>query len=43
MTYPSKSRPWAKGLIKARSTTLNENGETIQVFAVNLIVPRRDR
>ena len=30
-------------LINVRSTTLNENGETIQVFVVNLIGPRRDR
>src|SRR5208282_6029419 len=38
---PVKVAP-SQGLIRVRSTTLNENGETIQVF-VNLIVPRRDR
>jgi len=36
---PSKSRP--KRLIKVRTTTLNQNGETVQVFVANLIVPRR--
>jgi acyl dehydratase len=39
---PSKSRP-QQGLIKVRTTTLNQNGEAVQVFVANLIVPRRDR
>jgi hypothetical protein len=26
-----------------RSTTLNQNGEAVQVLVANLIVPRRDR
>jgi acyl dehydratase len=38
----SESRP-QQGLIKVRSTTLNQNGEAVQVFVANLIVPRRDR
>jgi acyl dehydratase len=37
---PLKSRP-DQGLIKVRTTTLNQNGEAVQVFVVNLIVPRR--
>lgn len=36
----SKSRP-GQGLIKLRSTTLNQNGEPVQVFVANLVVPRR--
>ena len=39
---PSKSRP-NQGLIKVRTTTLNQNGEAVPVFVANLIVPRRDR
>jgi hypothetical protein len=31
-----------KDQTKVQSTTPNENGETIQVSVVNLIVPRRD-
>jgi len=38
---PVKVAP-SQGLIRVRSTTLNENGETIQAF-VNRIAPRRDR
>ena len=38
---PSKSHP-QQGLIKVRTTTLNQNGEAVQVFVVSLIVPRRD-
>ena len=38
---PSKSHP-NQGLLKVRTTTLNQNGETVQVFVANLIVPRRD-
>lgn len=37
---PSKSRP-AQGLIKVRTTTLNQNGEPVQVLVGNLVVPRR--
>ena len=37
---PSKSRP-DKGLIKVRTTTLNQNGEAVQVLVANLVVPRR--
>ena len=36
----SKSR-LNQGLVKVRTTTLNQNGETVQVFVANLIVPRR--
>ena len=36
----SKSRP-DQGLIKVKTTTLNQNGEAVQVFVGNLIVPRR--
>ena len=37
---PSRSRP-TQGLMKMRSTTLNQNGEPVQVFTANLVVPRR--
>jgi acyl dehydratase len=37
---PSKSRP-DQGLIKARTTTLNQNNEPVQVTVGNLLVPRR--
>jgi acyl dehydratase len=37
---PSKSRP-EQGLIKVRTTTLNQNGEAVQITVGNLIVPRR--
>jgi acyl dehydratase len=37
---PSKSRP-DQGLIKVRTTTLNQNDEPVQVFVGNLLVPRR--
>jgi acyl dehydratase len=36
----SKSRP-DQGLIKVRTTTLNQNGEPVQIFVGNLIVLRR--
>ena len=36
----SKSRP-DQGVIKVRTTTLNQNGEAVQVSIGNLIVPRR--
>jgi acyl dehydratase len=37
---PSKSRP-EQGLIKVRTTTLNQNGEAVQVTVGNLVVPRK--
>jgi acyl dehydratase len=37
---PSKSRA-DQGVIKVRTTTLNQNGEPVQVFVGNLIVLRR--
>jgi acyl dehydratase len=39
-TRPSKSRP-AQGLVKVRTTTLNQDNEPVQVFVANLLVPRR--
>lgn len=38
---PSKSRP-TQGMIKVRITTLNQNGEAVQVQIGNLVVPRRN-
>jgi acyl dehydratase len=37
---PSRSRS-NQGLIKVRTTTLNQNNEAVQVQIANLIVPRR--
>jgi acyl dehydratase len=37
---PSKSRP-DLGVIKVRTTTLNQNGQAVQVTVGNLMVPRR--
>jgi acyl dehydratase len=37
---PSHSRP-TQGMIKVRTTTLNQDGEAVQVFVGNLVVPRR--
>jgi acyl dehydratase len=37
---PSKSRP-AQGLIKLRTTTLNQHDEAVLVYAVNMVVQRR--
>jgi acyl dehydratase len=37
---PSKSRP-AQGLIKVRTTTLNQNDEAVQIAVGNLVVPLR--
>ena len=37
---PSRSRP-DQGLIKVRTTTLNQNGEAVQISVGSLIVPRR--
>ena len=39
---PSKSRP-EQGLIKVRTTTLNQLGEPVQVLVANLVVPRRQK
>jgi acyl dehydratase len=37
---PSKSRP-DQGVIKVKTTTLNQNNEPVQISVGNLIVPRR--
>jgi acyl dehydratase len=37
---PSRSRP-GQGMIKVRTTTLNQNDEEVQVHVGNLVVPRR--
>jgi len=37
---PSQSRP-RQGMIKVRTTTMNQNGEAVQIFVGNLVVPRR--
>jgi acyl dehydratase len=37
---PSKSRA-DRGLIKVRTTTLNQRGEAVQIQVGNLVVPRR--
>ena len=37
---PSKSRP-EQGLIKVQTTTLNQNGDAVQILIANLVVPRR--
>jgi acyl dehydratase len=37
---PSKSRP-TQGLIKVKTTTFNQNGEPVQLFVGNLVVPKR--
>jgi acyl dehydratase len=39
---PSKSRP-EQGLIKVRTTTLNQDGEAMQVLVANLVVPCRQK
>jgi acyl dehydratase len=39
---PSKSRP-DQGLIKVKTTTLNQNEEAVQISVGNLIVPRRPK
>ena len=39
-TRPSKSRP-DQGMVKVKTTTLNQNGEPVQVSVGNLVVPRR--
>ncbi|MEN3355890.1 MAG: hypothetical protein V7640_4048 [Betaproteobacteria bacterium] len=37
---PSQSRP-EQGWIKLRTSTLNQNGEPVQIFVANLLVRRR--
>ena len=37
---PSKSRP-EQGLIKVRTTTLNQNDEAVLVYVVTMVVQRR--
>jgi acyl dehydratase len=37
---PSKSRP-EQGLVKLRTTTLNQDGKVVQISVGNLVVPRR--
>ena len=37
---PSRSQP-TRGLVRMRTTTLNQRDEPVQVFVANLIVPRR--
>jgi acyl dehydratase len=37
---PSRSRP-GQGLAKIRTTTLNQNGEPVQIMTCNLVVPRK--
>jgi len=37
---PSKSRP-DRGLIRVRTTTFNQDDETVQIFTGNLVVPCR--
>ena len=39
---PSRSRP-EQGMVKIRTTTLNQKGEPVQVSVGNLVVPRRSR
>ena len=38
---PSKSRP-EQGMIKLRTTTLNQNDEAVLVYVVNMVVQRRN-
>ena len=37
---PSQSRP-DQGLLKVRTTTLNQHSEVVQILIANLVVPRR--
>jgi acyl dehydratase len=39
---PSSSRP-EQGMVKLRTTTLNQNNEPVQISVGNLVVPRRPR
>ena len=36
----SRSRP-DSGIVKIRNTALNQNGEAVQIFIVNMLVPRK--
>jgi acyl dehydratase len=36
---PSRSKP--QGIVKVRNTTVNQNGEEVQVFTAKVLVPRR--
>ena len=37
---PSKSKP-DRGIVRIRSTTLNQHGETVMIQVANVVVPRR--
>ena len=37
---PSQSHP-DQGLLKVRTTTLNQHGDAVQILIANLMVPRR--
>ncbi len=37
---PSRSKP-NQGIVKVRNTTVNQNGEEVQVFTANLLVSKR--
>jgi acyl dehydratase len=37
---PSKSRP-DRGLVRVRTTTFNQDGEAVQIYTANLLMPRR--
>jgi acyl dehydratase len=37
---PSKSRP-DRGLVRVRTTTFNQDGEAVQIYTANLLVPRQ--
>jgi acyl dehydratase len=37
---PSRSRP-DRGMIRVRSETRNQRGETVQILIAKLVVPRR--
>jgi acyl dehydratase len=37
---PSRSRPDV-GIVKIRNTAVNQNGEAVQIFVVNMLVPRK--
>ena len=39
---PSQSRP-DRGLVKARTRTLNQNGDIVQELTANVLVPRRPK
>jgi acyl dehydratase len=39
---PSRSRP-DQGMVKVRTTTLNQNGEAVQVTVGNLVVKARPK